>query len=196
MEVMEHIASGGAGHVFMVKRLTDGKVLARKSPKRLGDTQIHEVDMLRRLSDCKQIVDIVKYDGRNIFMEYIPHTLAKLCTVFRFVFSLDDVCRIIHDVLSGLAALHAIGYSHGDVSLYNILVKLSEGDAAVECAKLCDLERAKMGGSMHGDFLYLRSAMRFGSTHTEALRGFYEELSKEDATATELLKHPLIAHLS
>ena len=136
--IVRMLAEGGMGRVYLGVQPAIG---SRVAIKVLGDTASSEllerffaearaVNLIRH-ENIVSVIDMAKLDdGRPyIMMEYIDgHTLAAL--VRNQLAPLGGIVQVMIEVLSALAAAHAIGIVHRDLKPDNVLVT-GEGHAKV-----------------------------------------------------------------
>ena len=156
-ELLEALGDGSYGWVWRAQRLLDDVVVAVKIPKEQSGTKqdLAEGEFLIGQSPHPNVVEVY-WMGRvpperewyAIEMEYFPsQTLARLLDEGSqgFVGSYSRILEIYAQVLDGVAHLHALGISHGDIKPQNILVS---GDRV----KLTDF-----GSSVLPEDMYIRT---------------------------------------
>ena len=126
------LGEGGMGRVYLGVQQAIG---SRVAIKVLSEECTRNPELLERFFAEARAVNLIRHeniisvldlatlpDGRPfIIMEYIEgHTLAH--HVRRQVAPLGGVAQVIGEVLSGLAAAHAIGIVHRDMKPDNVLV--------------------------------------------------------------------------
>lgn len=132
-ELLESLGDGSYGWVWRAQRLSDDAIVAVKIPKEQGgkNQDLAEGEFLIGKEPHPNVIT-VSWMGRvpperewyAIEMEYFPsQTLARLLDEGQgFVTSYDRVLGIYKQVLAGVAHLHTLGISHGDIKPQNILV--------------------------------------------------------------------------
>ena len=140
--VDEHIGEGGFSHVFKGHHMFDrNKIVAIKvyKPKALrGDFKFFasEVEVLRKLSAHKNIIDLLDYgvqylpssvpsefiEAYYVVMKYVKENLEDYVKR-KEVLSIEEALRIWYSVLEGLEyAYEEFKVIHGDIKPSNILL--------------------------------------------------------------------------
>lgn len=156
-ELLEALGDGSYGWVWRSQRLSDDAIVAVKIPKEQGgkNQDLAEGEFLIGQEPHPNVIS-VHWMGRvpperewyAIEMEYFPsQTLARLLDegTQGFVSSYNRILDIYEQILAGVAHLHSLGISHGDLKPQNILVS---GDRV----KLTDF-----GSSVLPEDMYIRT---------------------------------------
>ncbi|EDY20981.1 serine/threonine protein kinase [Chthoniobacter flavus Ellin428] len=162
-ELLECLGDGSHGWVWRAQRLSDHQIVAVKIPKAQGDKneELAEGQKLVGAPPHRNVVAI-HWMGRvppqrewyAIEMEYFPsQTLAQLLEKpdSGYVTTFSRVLDLYEQVLRGLAHLHNLGISHGDIKPQNILVSNDE-------AKITDF-----GSSLQPEEMYVRTRANGGT---------------------------------
>jgi serine/threonine protein kinase len=162
-ELLECLGDGSYGWVWRAARLQDGAIVALKIPKAQGkkNEELAEGSQLIGQPPHPNVV-AVNWMGRVpperewyvIEMEYFPSlTLAQHLDRSEegFVASYDRLLRVYEQVLHGIAHLHHLGMTHGDIKPQNILV-------SAELVKLTDF-----GASVLPEEMYTRTRENGGT---------------------------------
>lgn len=133
-ELLECLGDGSYGWVWRAQRLADNTIVAVKIPKEQGskNQDLAEGEFLIGKEPHANVIEMY-WMGRvpperewyAIEMEYFPsQTLARLLDEGEqgFVGSYSRILNIYEQVLTGVAHLHSLGRSHGDIKPQNILV--------------------------------------------------------------------------
>jgi serine/threonine-protein kinase len=155
-ELLECLGDGSYGWVWRASRLEDDRVVAVKIPKAQGacNEDLAEGAALVGQPEHPNVVSVY-WMGRvpperewyAIEMEYFPSvTLAQMLDRAEegLVTTYDAVLNVYGQVLAGMAHLHGLGTSHGDVKPQNVLVSAGQ-------AKLTDF-----GSSIRSEEMYAR----------------------------------------
>jgi len=162
-QLLECLGDGSYGWVWRAQKLTDDQIVAVKIPKDQGanNEELAEGAALRGQPAHRNVIG-VSWMGRVpperewyvIEMEYFPSmTLARLLEQGNhgFVTSYAKLLGIYEQVLNGVAYLHSLGMSHGDIKPQNVLVS---GDTA----KITDY-----GSSIQPEEMYTRTRENGGT---------------------------------
>ena len=155
-EIVRFIRAGGMGEVYEARHLVDGSRLAVKfiRPDLVGDERIRamfvrEAGILRRIRDDA----VVSYEGllqdeqgrSFLAMSYVDGpSLAERAQARPL--GADEAMRLLTRLARGLAAVHAEGTFHRDLSPDNILLPGGDLDRAV----IIDFGIAKLGEPQAG----------------------------------------------
>lgn len=133
-ELLECLGDGSYGWVWRAQRLADDAIVAVKIPKEQGgkNQDLAEGEFLIGKEPHPNVTKVY-WMGRvpperewyAIEMEYFPsQTLARLLDEGEqgFVGSYSRILNVYEQVLAGVAHLHFLGISHGDIKPQNILV--------------------------------------------------------------------------
>jgi tRNA A-37 threonylcarbamoyl transferase component Bud32 len=158
-EIVRFIRAGGMGEVYEARHLVDGSRLAVKfiRPDLVGDERIRamfvrEAGILRRIRDDA----VVGYEGllqdehgRGLLaMAYVDGpSLAERAQARPL--GTDEAMRLLARLARGLAAVHAEGTFHRDLSPDNILLPGGDLDRAV----IIDFGIAKLGEPQAGTLI-------------------------------------------
>jgi tRNA A-37 threonylcarbamoyl transferase component Bud32 len=180
-QIVRFIRAGGMGEVYEARHLVDGSRLAVKSirPDLVGDDRIRamfvrEAGILRRIRDDA----VVGYEGLLqdeqghgfLVMTYVDGpSLAERAQSQPL--STDEATRLLGRLARGLAAVHAEGTFHRDLSPDNILLPGGDLDRAViidfGIAKLAEPTAGTLvGGDIAGKASYM-SPEQLGVIHQE-----------------------------
>jgi serine/threonine protein kinase len=134
-EIVEHLASGGMGHVYKARRVSDGLVVALKV---MSGALAHNPKLKQRfLRETKTIASIahenvVRFIDSGLGAKGEPFLVmelidgepldAKIKPQAGEWLSVDEGFRIFRQIASGLAAAHACGVIHRDVKPPNIML--------------------------------------------------------------------------
>ena len=114
---------GTHSQVFMARSVATGRVVAVKRPVEAPDWEQRmkiEIEMLCAL-DHPNIVRLLDVEApNNMIFEYAPTDLHR--RIHFGPLAVDEVRRMMHDIFSGLAYLHARGVIHRDMKPENILI--------------------------------------------------------------------------
>jgi serine/threonine-protein kinase len=162
-QLLECLGDGSYGWVWRAERLEDHKIVALKIPKEQGasNDDLAEGSALVRQPTHANVIQVY-WMGRVpperewyvIEMEYFPSvTLARLLDTGNqgFVTSYAKLLELYEQVLAGVAYLHSLGMSHGDLKPQNVLVS---GDLA----KITDF-----GNSVLPEDMYARTRENGGT---------------------------------
>ncbi len=137
--LLEQLGDGSYGWVWRAEKLENGEIVALKIPKEQGasNDDLAEGSALVNQASHPNVVHInsmgrvpPQKEWYAIEMEYFPsQTLAQLLDQGNrgFVSSYAKILAIYEQILSGVAYLHGLGMSHGDIKTQNVLVS---GDQA------------------------------------------------------------------
>ncbi len=121
-------ASGGYADVFHARRRTDGVVFALKRLR--GDDEEARARLRREIQEQRRIVHphvmaILDYDPEFAWftMPLAEGTLSNL----RANLASEEIRDLLHEVADGLAAAHALGLVHRDITPRNILRLSTDG---------------------------------------------------------------------
>jgi len=158
-EIVRFIRAGGMGEVYEARHLIDGSRLAVKfiRPDLVGDERIRamfvrEAGILRRIRDDA----VVGYEGLLqdehgrgfLAMSYVDGpSLAERAQARPL--NTDEAMRLLARLARGLAAVHAEGTFHRDLSPDNILLPGGDLDRAV----IIDFGIAKLGEPQAGTLI-------------------------------------------
>jgi tRNA A-37 threonylcarbamoyl transferase component Bud32 len=169
-EIVRFIRAGGMGEVYEARHLVDGSRLAVKfiRPDLVGDDRIRamfvrEAGILRRIRDEA----VVGYEGLLqdeqgrgfLVMTYVDGpSLAERAQARPL--GTDEAMRLLDRLARGLAAVHAEGTFHRDLSPDNILLPSGDLDRAViidfGIAKLAEPQAGTLvGGDIAGKASYM-----------------------------------------
>jgi tRNA A-37 threonylcarbamoyl transferase component Bud32 len=169
-EIVRFIRAGGMGEVYEARHLVDASRLAVKfiRPDLVGDERIRamfvrEAGILRRIRDDA----VVGYEGllqdeqgrSFLLMTYVDGPSLAERAQSRPL-STDEAMRLLHRLARGLAAAHAEGTFHRDLSPDNILLPSGDLDRAViidfGIAKLAEPQAGTLlGGDIAGKASYM-----------------------------------------
>lgn len=162
-ELIECLGDGSYGWVWKAQRMADGAIVAVKIPKAQGkrNEELAEGSSLIGQSPHPNVVNVY-WMGRVpperewyvIEMEYFPSvTLAQMLDQGEegFVASYARLLAVYEQVVCGIAHLHAVGMTHGDIKPQNILV-------SAEQVKLTDF-----GASILPEDMYARTRENGGT---------------------------------
>jgi len=141
--VCEAAPTGPSKHtrvaIKKVKGIFNNKIEARR--------MLRELSLLRKLSACEQIVELVdillpknteKFDHLYIVFEFITMDLGKLFRTAQF-FTRKTVNHILHQILLGVKFMHSAKICHRDLKPENILIN---NDRSVS-VRICDFGLAR-----------------------------------------------------
>jgi serine/threonine protein kinase len=142
--VLEQIGAGGMGVVWKawderlhrpvaIKQLHPERGMAKEEAERAVARAMREARITARLhhQHAVQIFDVVEQDGQPcLIMPYLPSTTLLAILRERGPMAPVEVARIGAEVASALAAAHAAGIVHRDVTPGNILIT-EEGSAKI-----------------------------------------------------------------
>jgi serine/threonine protein kinase len=133
-QLLEQLGDGSYGWVWRAEKLDTGDIVALKIPKEQGasNDDLAEGAALVNQGSHSNVVSIY-WMGRVspqrewyvIEMEYFPsQTLAQLLDSGDqgFVSSYSKLLGIYEQILNGVAYIHSLGMSHGDIKPQNVLV--------------------------------------------------------------------------
>ena len=153
-ELLECLGDGSYGWVWRAERLADGAIVAVKIPKAQGkrNEELAEGSPLVGQDAHPNVVSVF-WMGRVpperewyvIEMEYFPSlTLAQMLDRKDdgFVASYARLLDVYEQILQGVAHLHRVGMSHGDIKPQNILV-------SAEHVKLTDFGSSALPQEMY-----------------------------------------------
>lgn len=133
-QLLEQLGDGSYGWVWRAEKLDTGEIVALKIPKEQGasNDDLAEGSALVNQGSHPNVVSIY-WMGRVppqrewyvIEMEYFPsQTLAQLLDAGDqgFVSSYAKLLGIYEQILNGVAYIHSLGMSHGDIKPQNVLV--------------------------------------------------------------------------
>jgi tRNA A-37 threonylcarbamoyl transferase component Bud32 len=169
-EIVRFIRAGGMGEVYEARHLVDASRLAVKliRPDLVGDERIRamfvrEAGILRRIRDDA----VVGYEGllqdeqgrSFLLMTYVDGPSLAERAQSRPL-STEEAMRLLHRLARGLAAAHAEGTFHRDLSPDNILLPSGDLDRAViidfGIAKLAEPQAGTLlGGDIAGKASYM-----------------------------------------
>ncbi len=162
-ELLECLGDGSYGWVWKARRIDNDAIVAVKIPKAQGkrNEELAEGSPLVGQAPHPNVVDVY-WMGRVpperewyvIEMEYFPSvTLAQRLDHGDegLVASYSRLLEIFEQVLAGVAQLHRVGMSHGDIKPQNVLIS---GD----CVKLTDF-----GSSVLPEDMYARTRENGGT---------------------------------
>lgn len=132
LEKLAVLGHGNGGTVYKVRHKQTSAVYALKVVNNDSDTTtrrrtLTEINILRRASDCPQIV---KYHGSfekpsgevSILMEFMDSGTLETELKTNGTFSERKLSTVARDVLNGFAYLHARKIAHRDIKPSNLLV--------------------------------------------------------------------------
>lgn len=162
-QLLECLGDGSYGWVWRAEKLADHSIVALKIPKEQGasNDDLAEGSALISQPTHPNVIQVY-WMGRVpperewyvIEMEYFPsQTLARLLDTGNqgFVTSYAKLLGLYEQILSGVAYLHSLGMSHGDLKPQNVLVS---GDQA----KITDF-----GSSILPEDMYARTRENGGT---------------------------------
>jgi len=138
-QLLEQLGDGSYGWVWRAEKLDNGNIVALKIPKEQGasNDDLAEGSALVNQASHPNVVRVYwmgrvppQYEWYAIEMEYFPsQTLSQLLDQGDrgFVSCYAKLLGIYEQILSGVAYLHGLGMSHGDIKPQNVLVS---GDQA------------------------------------------------------------------
>ena len=134
-QLLEQLGDGSHGWVWRAEKIETGEIVALKIPKEQGasNDDLAEGSVLAEKKASHPNVVSIHEMGRVppqhewyvIEMEYFPsQTLAQLLDRGEqgFVTSYAKLLGIYEQILNGVAYLHSLGMSHGDIKPQNVLV--------------------------------------------------------------------------
>ncbi|MEM6670192.1 MAG: serine/threonine-protein kinase [Pseudomonadota bacterium] len=141
-EILREIGAGGMGVVYLVKEHPSEQEVVLKliHPSLIDDDarqrMIDEGVNARRITNqhVVRVFDIGEHQGQvYLTMEHVEGRPLRAWMADNLANRVDaplsDVLKIVHEILSGLAAAHAEGVVHRDLKPENIMISGAPGDA-------------------------------------------------------------------
>jgi cell division cycle 2-like len=154
-ERLNFIDEGTYGRVFRARDVRTGEVYALKQVKIAGEREGFPVTALREVSlllatkhpnivHVKEVVVGSTLDRIYMVMEYAEHDMRSVIERMRHPYSQSEVKSLLHQLLEGVAHLHANWIVHRDLKTSNLLLT-NRG-----VLKICDFGLARRYGDPSG----------------------------------------------